>query len=128
MKPKCKKFTLINKIILVLLISSVVFLIQNKAYASENVNLIDVLKYMSRQMRVNNQYTEFGSISATAQDNVSASLENSTKTLIIQGEGKMADYSVSGGAPWYDGRYSNNIERVEIERGVENIGVAAFAG
>ncbi len=56
--------------------------------------------------------------------NVAWTLDISTRTLTISGEGEMFNYSYGSSAPWK--QYKSYIETVIIEEGVTSIGAYAF--
>jgi len=66
-----------------------------------------------------------------AQDKVTATYEESTNTLIIQGDGQMIDYSRDQKAPWNitgNPYQKTDIQSIIIEDGVTYIGSEAFSG
>ena len=70
-------------------------------------------------------------ISQTDEDNVVAELNLTTGELIIKGTGKMKNYDFSYDfekTPWYISAHNEQIKKVIIEEGVENIGNYAFSG
>ncbi len=62
--------------------------------------------------------------SGTCGTGVTWSLDETTGTLTISGSGKMADYSDTDHAPWYE----KTITHITIENGVTSIGKFAFYG
>ena len=64
-------------------------------------------------------------IDGTCGDNLTWTLNTEDRTLVISGEGNMANYEYySLPAPWYD--YTSYIKYVTVEDGVTSIGVMAF--
>ena len=69
--------------------------------------------------------TDMLSVSATDNSNIKWSFDSKTGTLTISGTGKMDnynDYDIK--TPWY--KYSDNISRVTINKGITSIGNFAF--
>ena len=63
--------------------------------------------------------------SGTCGENVTWEYDMSTKTLTISGTGEMEDYEYYNSFPWYP--YRDDIEHVNIEKGVTSIGDHAFS-
>ena len=60
------------------------------------------------------------------RDGVMYTYDETTKTLIIEGNNAMADYSDPSRCPWYS--YRGDIQTLVIKDGVTSIGVYAFDG
>lgn len=69
--------------------------------------------------------TDMLSVSATDNSNIKWSFDSKTGTLTISGAGKMDNYNnYDIKTPWY--KYSDNISRVTINKGITSIGNFAF--
>lgn len=67
----------------------------------------------------------FACVTAFA-DSVDWKYDDTTKTLTVYGNGKMADYTDEYSAPWHS--YTLEIENVVVESGVTSVGNYAFSG
>lgn len=57
-------------------------------------------------------------------DNITWNFDQSTKTLYINGTGKIADYSKQDSAPWH--QHQNEAESIVVSEGITRIGDYAF--
>ncbi len=64
--------------------------------------------------------------SGTCGTSVNWELNPNTGTLVISGSGRMTDFGSASKVPWYQRR--TEIQRVEVDAGVENVGAQSFNG
>ena len=103
-----------------------------KNYATENFSNTDSLETTDEEQEVTRNYEikseKIWDISKNQDSSVMAKWTLADRTLRISGNGDMKNWTTDDNGEWHENNYSNVINKIIIENGVNNIGEYAFYG
>ena len=101
-------------------------------YATEKFSNTDNLETTAEEQEVTRNYEikseKIWDISKNQDSSVMAKWTLSDRTLRISGNGDMKNWTTDDNGEWHENNYSNVINKIIIENGVNNIGEYAFYG